>query len=104
MAKRRKRITIEFEGIRKEQKMTVIFISMSFCGSCRKLQNAMEYAGIEVDEHREIDTNKKDDMDFAQKYNIQTFPTLLKLDNNGNELGRLCGLQALSNIREFLEN
>lgn len=84
--------------------MKVFFISMSFCGSCKKLQNAMEYAGIEVDEHREIDTNNKEDMDFAQKYNLQTFPTLLKLDDSGNELGRLCGLQALSKIREFLKD
>ena len=84
--------------------MKVFFISMPFCGSCRKLQNAMEYAGIEVDEHKVIDTNNKDDMKFAQKYNLQTFPTLLKLDDSGKELGRLCGLQALSKIRDFLKD
>lgn len=81
----------------------VIFVSMPSCGSCRKLQNAMDYARIEVDEHKVIDPSNKEDLDFAQQYKLQTFPTLLKLDDNGEELGRLCGLQALSKIKDFVK-
>ena len=81
----------------------VIFVSMPSCGSCRKLQNAMDYAGIKVDEHKLIDPSNKEDLDFAQKYRLQTFPTLLKLDDNGEELGRLCGLQPLSKIKDFVK-
>ena len=63
----------------------------------------MDYAGIEVDEHKVVDLSNKEDLNFAQKYKLQTFPTLLKLDDNGEELGRLCGLQPLSKIKDFVK-
>ena len=67
------------------------------------LKNAMEYANIEGYEYRCIDPTVKEDMDFIKKYNTFTFPTLLKLDDEGNEAGRICNNNSLAAIREFLK-
>ena len=80
----------------------IIFISMPNCGSCRKLENALDYSGIEIPEHKIIDPSNEDDLEWANNLNIITFPTIIKLDENGKEISRLTGLQPLTKIRQFL--
>lgn len=80
----------------------IIFLSTKNCSTCKKLKGAMDYANIEGYEYRCIDPAVKEDMDFIKKYNTFSFPVLLKLDENGKEIGKLHGLQPLSAIKNFI--
>ena len=42
----------------------VIFVSMPNCGSCRKLENALDYSGIEIPEHKIIDPSNEKDLEW----------------------------------------
>lgn len=78
--------------------MKIIKFSTEFCGSCRKLDAILEVANLAPDE--EI-TLSPDDLDIARRYNVSSFPTLIKLDNEENEIERINGLVPLSKIKEF---
>ena len=45
------------------------------------------------------DTNS----DFAERYKVTTLPTLIKFDDDDNEVARLTGLVSLNRIKEFFE-
>ena len=82
--------------------MTIYLVTTENCGACKKLKNAMDYAGmIDEVEIKQIDTIRRLDMEFIKMYSIKIFPTLLKLDCM-DELSRLEGLHPLSEIREFI--
>lgn len=83
--------------------MKIIFVSGLHCPTCRKLEGALHNIDLlDKIEHRIINTAEKDDFDFIKKYKISTLPTLLKVDDNEEEVERLCGLKPLSIVKEFI--
>lgn len=81
--------------------MEILFFSSEHCTLCRKLEGALHNTNL-LTRVKHIVINP-DDMELAKKYNINTLPVLLKLDDDWNEVDRLCGLPPLSKVREFIE-
>lgn len=82
----------------------ILLLTGENCPYCRKLEGALHNSNLlDKVEVRLLKPQEKDDMDFIRKYNISTFPTLLKLDDEENEIDRLCGLQPLTRLKEFLD-
>ena len=80
----------------------VLLLTGENCPYCRKLEGVLHNANLLAKvEVRLLKPQEKEDMDFIRKYNISTFPTLLKLENE-KEIDRLCGLQPLKRLKEFL--
>lgn len=76
-------------------KPTVVDFSADWCSWCKKLEpiiekledkysEAIEFKTIDTDEHPEL----------AKAYNIRGLPTLVFLDKNGNEIGRIEGFSS----------
>lgn len=83
--------------------MTILLLTGENCSYCRKLEGALHNCDLlDKVEVRLLKPQEKEDMDFIKKYTISTFPTLLKLDDKENEVSRLCGLQPLQHIRDFI--
>lgn len=80
----------------------VLLLTGENCSYCRKLEGALHNCDL-LDKVEVRLLKPQEDMDFIRKYTISTFPTLLKLDDEDNEIDRLCGLQPLSKLKEFLD-
>ncbi len=81
----------------------VLLLTSENCPYCKKLEGALHNSNlIDKVEVKLLKPQEKEDMDFIKKYKISTFPTLLKIDDTEEEVDRLCGLQQLYIIREFL--
>ncbi len=80
----------------------ILLLTGENCSYCKKLEGALHNANfLDKVEIRLLKPQEKNDMDFIRKYKISTFPTLLKLENE-EEIDRLCGLQPLTRLKEFL--
>ena len=49
--------------------------------------------------HSKVDVDKNSEL--SAKYNVRNIPTLILLDEFGNEIGRKVGLQTKQNIIDF---
>ena len=78
----------------------IIKFSSVGCGQCRQLQKFLDKFNYKVDE--ELDINKS--IDEVKKYSIASLPTLIKLDDNGEEIDRIVGIVTPARIREFFES
>ena len=52
--------------------------------------------GLEVE-----DVNAIKHRDLVDKYSVMTVPTLIKVDEDGNEIARLRGAQSADKLKEF---
>ena len=75
--------------------MKVIKLSAGWCMPCKayrptfeKVSKMEEFSGIEFEE-MDVDENE----DFAAEHNVRGVPCTLFLNSNGEEVGRLAGLQ-----------
>ena len=77
----------------------VLRFTASWCQPCKGL--AMALADIETNIPIEvIDIDKT--MDTPMIYGVRGVPTLIKLDENNSEIGRLTGMQTKEKLTEFL--
>lgn len=71
--------------------MKYLQFSAAWCGPCKMLSPIMEQVkaqGIPV-EKIDVDANP----DMATKFGIRSVPTVILIDNNGNEVKRSNGVQ-----------
>lgn len=80
--------------------MKIIKFSSNFCGTCRKLDAILEIANLVPDEYKVITDNE---LEIAKKYNVASFPTLIKFNDKGEEIARITGLISLSRLKDFFE-
>ena len=80
--------------------MKVIDVFAQWCGPCKvyrptfeKVSSNQEFEDIKFGS-LDIDTDEA----FGEKYNIKSIPCTLFLDEEGNEVGRLVGLQTEENL------
>jgi thioredoxin 1 len=86
----------------KDKKMKkIIRFTASWCQPCKMLASIIE----------EIDTNIPIEVvdidvhpDVAIEFGIRGVPTLVKIDENGNVIGRLVGLNTKNLIEEFIND
>jgi thiol-disulfide isomerase/thioredoxin len=77
----------------------VLRFTASWCQPCKGL--AMTLADIETNIPIEvIDIDKSTDTPMF--YGVRGVPTLIKLDENNTEVGRLTGMQTKEKLTEFL--
>ena len=76
----------------------ILYFSAAWCGPCQTLGPIMEGLTNEV-VHSKVDVDKNSEL--SAKYNVRNIPTLILLDEFGNEIGRKVGLQTKQNIIDF---
>ena len=69
------------------------------CMPCRAMGKVLEKVNVPVEE-----INAIEDIEKVDKYNICTTPTLIFLNNEGEEVARTTGMQPLSKIQEIIDN
>ena len=79
--------------------MKIVKFETIGCPNCRKLSAILQVANLVPDRTVII---SDENLDVAKKFNVQSFPTLLKL-KDGKEIARISGLVPLSKLKEFFE-
>ena len=69
--------------------MKLIYFSAPWCGPCQQLGPIMEEISQQVTVQK---VNVDNSPDMATYYNIRNVPTVIAIDNFGNERGRKVGL------------
>ena len=82
--------------------MKIIKFGGYTCPMCRKLDAMLDTIGYNT-KIDTIVTLSDTNFELAEKHNVTTLPTLIKLDDEGNEIARLTGLVSLNRIKEFFE-
>ena len=68
-----------------------------FCGPCKVLEKNLRESKIEY-----TDINVfEDENSLADKYDIRTIPSLVKIDSNGDMLNKAVGILSVEQIKEF---
>jgi len=76
----------------------ILYFSASWCQPCRTLGPIMESVGNEVNYQKiDVDSNQE----LSMKYGIRNIPTLVLVDNKGNELNRSTGVMQKQQIIDF---
>jgi thioredoxin 1 len=83
-----------------EKKMELLKFSASWCGPCQQLSKILE--NIELPYPlTEIDIDE--DTDRAASFGIRGVPTMVLLDDDGNEIKRVVGAHAPEKLKAELE-
>ena len=77
--------------------MKILKFFGTWCNPCKALSKAFEEAKIE---HQDIDVD--DNEELADKYHVKYVPTVIVLDNEGEELGRFVGSRNKEQLFEEL--
>lgn len=75
--------------------MKILKFFSEWCGPCKTLSKAFENTKIE---HQDIDVDENEEL--VDKYHIKSIPTVIVLNNEGEELGRFIGSR---NKKQLLE-
>jgi thioredoxin 1 len=78
--------------------MKILYFSAAWCGPCRTLAPIMESISDKI-EYEKIDVDQNQDL--SVKYNVRSIPTLVLVDDAGNELRRLTGAKQADTILNF---
>ena len=91
----------------KEKKLVFMDIYTTWCGPCKMLRKttftdkaAGEYFNANF-VNTSVDAEKGEGVEIANKYHVEAYPTLLILDENGNELGRQLGFMPAEGLIRF---
>ena len=76
--------------------MKVLKFFTEFCSPCRTMSVQLAELGLEVES---VDAIKR--RDLVDKYSVMAVPTLIKVDEDGNEIARLRGAQTVDKLKEF---
>lgn len=79
--------------------MKILKFYAEWCGPCKTLSKVLEgYNEVEI---QEIDIDK--DQETAIKYTIRGVPTLVLVDDNGNEIRRRTGMMMFNKFEKFVK-
>lgn len=91
-----------------QNKIVMVDVMTDWCKWCIELDNKV-YAKAEVSDfananqiNYKIDAEKGEGVDFAQKYKIQGYPSILFLDGDGNEIDRVYGYVPMKDFKEMM--
>lgn len=78
----------------------IIYFTAPWCGPCRTFGPIVESSGLPVQK-----VNIDEDQNLAAQYGVRSVPTLLKVDQNGQEIGqRIIGVQSKENVLNWYNN
>jgi thioredoxin 1 len=76
----------------------ILYFSAAWCGPCKMLGPIMDSVSGEVNwEKIDVDSNSE----LSVKYGIRNIPTLILIDDNGDELNRSTGVMQKQQIIDF---
>ena len=76
----------------------ILYFSAAWCGPCKTLGPIMEGLSGEI-VYSKVDVDK--DSELSAKYNVRNIPTLILLNEFGDEVGRKVGVQSKESILNF---
>lgn len=89
-------------------KPVFVDVHAEWCGWCKKLERDVfpqpEVASLLNTQFIPVRVDTQEDMAFPQKYNVQGLPTLLILEANGRETGRIPGYMDAKPLVERLQD
>jgi|TARA_R110000803_G_C11728031_1_gene289235 thioredoxin 1 len=74
----------------------IYYFSADWCGPCKMLGPIMEKSGLPYQK-----INVDNDQELSTRYSIRNIPTLVKVNANGDELGRLTGALPIEKIKDW---
>lgn len=93
-----------------EKKLVMVDVMTDWCKWCIELDNKV-YAKKDISDfananqiNYKIDAEKGEGIDFAKKYKIQGFPSILFLDGDGNEVDRVYGYVPAKDFMEMMQD
>lgn len=91
-----------------QNKVVMVDVLTEWCKWCIELDNKV-YAKPEVGEfananqiNYKIDAEIGEGIDFAKKYNVTGYPTILFIDKDGNEIDRIVGYVPVKDFKEMM--
>lgn len=94
---------------KKENKLVFVDCYTSWCGPCRNLATNV-FTRDEVGKYfnekfvnTKVDMEKGEGPELSKKYGVSAFPTMLILDHDGNEAGRVVGFRASDELIDAVE-
>ena len=83
-------------------KTKVLKIGASWCGPCKQMDNQLFVMQHKLENVEIIHVDTDVSPELAKQYNIRSIPTLIKLDDLGNEVARSTGSLSSDKLLEFL--
>ena len=81
--------------------MKLLKFEASWCGPCKAMDHTLNSMNLNMEvENINIDTNS----DRCKQYDVRAVPTLIKINEEGKELGRLKGIHNTDDIMKLLES
>jgi len=77
---------------------TILYFTASWCGPCKSLAPRMEALSGQIN-YKKIDVDGNQDL--SMKYGVRNVPSLVLVNENGEELNRLVGVQPDQAIINF---
>lgn len=79
--------------------MKVLKFSADWCNPCKALKKIIEDNDFEA-EFTEVNVDY--DFDLVTKYAVRGFPTLVAVDDEGNEIKRFVGLMSAQELKDWI--
>ncbi len=73
----------------------IIYFTAPWCGPCQALGPVMDKLSLDIPIHK---VNIDADMEKASHYSVRSVPTLIKVDQDNNELARVVGNRSREDI------
>ena len=81
--------------------MKLLKFEADSCMKCRKLDRTLKTLNVE---YTSYDVYADENLQMVDQYIVAALPTLVKTDDNGNEIAKLVGADCLTNkLMEFLK-
>jgi len=87
--------------------MKILLFVSSNCRHCPKAEAAVrsvvpEYYGHDIS-FEKIRVKTDEGRQLASRFNVMSLPTILMMDNDGNEIQRIVGIPSKENLRSDIE-
>ena len=77
----------------------LLVFSASWCGPCKTMKPALD----ELDQDRLVRYDIDEAGEETVKYQVRAVPTLIVINENGEEVSRLIGVQTLGDLQKLLD-
>lgn len=72
----------------------------SWCGACKQLDKILNKSDLPI-EHIDVDDDKNEAL--IEKYKVKSLPTIVLIDEDGNEIVGFHGIVTLDKLKEAYE-